>query len=62
MSFTSSSAPTETPFPSDTPRSHPQQRRTNEDLNEVLWALEISFDAILVQWRVMEWGMTACAG
>jgi hypothetical protein len=43
------------PFSFESPQHHPARALTKEDLDAVLRALEIPFDANLVQWRVTEW-------
>jgi hypothetical protein len=43
------------PFPGDSLRTHPTQPLTKDELDEVLHALEVPFDSMLVQWRVTEW-------
>ena len=46
--------PTSPPLALDNSRSHPAQPPTKEELNEVLRALAVPFDATVVQWRVTE--------
>ena len=41
--------------PLESLRSHPTQPLTKDELDEVLRALEMPFDSMLVQWRVTEW-------
>jgi hypothetical protein len=57
MTSTLSNAPNEpTPLPLAlaSSRSHPAQPLTKEELNQVLRALAVPFDATVVQWRVTE--------
>jgi hypothetical protein len=42
------------PLP-ETPATPPVQQLPREELDKILRALEIPFDPILVQWRIMEW-------
>lgn len=49
-------------FPLDSLRSHPTQPLTRDELDEVLRALEVPFDATVVQWRVTEWNEDRTCG
>lgn len=55
VSSGASSEMTSRPFPLESVRSHPAQPLTKDELDEVLRALEMPFDAMLVQWRATEW-------
>jgi len=43
------------PLPIESLRFHPMPQLSKEELDRVLRALEVPFDANLVQWRVTEW-------
>jgi hypothetical protein len=49
------SEPNSRPLPHDSSGGHGIQSLTKEELDRVLRALEIPFDANLVQWRITEW-------
>ena len=42
-------------FPHESQRSYPAHPVTKDELDEVLHALAIPFDLMVVQWRVTEW-------
>ncbi|HET9306728.1 MAG TPA: Rad52/Rad22 family DNA repair protein [Candidatus Sulfotelmatobacter sp.] len=54
--------PTSPLLPRGSSRTHPAQPPTKEELNEVLRALAVPFDATVVQWRVTEWSDDSTRG